>query len=99
VTIDKTNMRMGLGAIVRNHKGDVIAEKSLTKLGNLKPVAAEALGALHVTEFSRDLDLRKIILKGNALPIVNAVKSSKRNWSRYEQLADDARGVLNRLHE
>lgn len=57
MAVDKTNRRMGLGAIVRNHKGDVIAAKSLTKLEKLEPVAVEALGALHVTEFSRELCL------------------------------------------
>lgn len=35
--------------IVRDHKGYVIATKSLTKLGNLEPVVVEALAALHAT--------------------------------------------------
>jgi hypothetical protein len=43
MAIYKTNGQMRQGAIVRDRKGDVIAVKSLTKLGNLELVAAEAL--------------------------------------------------------
>lgn len=46
MAIDKITGRMGLGAIVRDHKGYVIATKSLTKLGNLALITAEVLTAL-----------------------------------------------------
>jgi hypothetical protein len=49
--------------IVRDYNGLVIAARSLTKMGNLEPVAAEALTAFHVAEFSKDLGLQNIILE------------------------------------
>ncbi len=53
---------------------------------------------LHVIEFSHDLELQRIIMEGDAAQIVNVVKATKRNWSRYRQLGEDTKGVLKRLH-
>lgn len=50
MTVDKINGQMRLRAMIQDHKGDVIATKSLTKLKNFKPVAVEALGALHAAK-------------------------------------------------
>jgi hypothetical protein len=75
VAIDKLFGRMGLGAIVGNHMGFVIAAKSLSKMENLEPAVAEALGALYAAKFSRDLGIRSIIMEGDALQLVNAIKS------------------------
>jgi hypothetical protein len=46
-------------------------------------------------EFSRDLGLRNIFLEGDALHVVNDVKSQGQNWSRYGHIIDEIREVLN----
>jgi hypothetical protein len=51
VAIDKLSRQMELGAIV------AIAAKSLTKMGNLEPAAAKALGAMPAVKFCRNLGL------------------------------------------
>jgi hypothetical protein len=79
VTVDKINGQMRLRAMIQDHKRDVIATKSLTKLKNFKPVAVEALGALHAAKFCRDLSLRKIISEDDELKIVNTLNSNKQN--------------------
>jgi hypothetical protein len=43
--VDEVNGRLGIGIIVRDCNGLVIAARSRTRLGNLEPVAAEALAA------------------------------------------------------
>lgn len=48
MSVDKVNGRMAMGATVRGHKGYVIVAQSMTKLGSLETVAAEALAARHV---------------------------------------------------
>jgi hypothetical protein len=98
VAIDREKGHLGMGAIVRDHEGHVLAAKSFTKLGIQEPVATEALAALHATKFSQDLGLQIIILESNTLQVVNAVKSTGRNWSKYGQLVEDTRGVFNMLH-
>jgi hypothetical protein len=95
VAVDTTTDRLGMGFIVRDHEGFVLAARSRTKLRNLELVAVEALTAFYATEFSRDLNLRNIFLKGDALQVVNAVKSQGRNWSMYGHIIDDIREVLN----
>jgi hypothetical protein len=80
---------LGLGAIVRNWKGEVLAAQSLTIMGNLKPVADEALWAHHATQLCRDLGLRPLIMEGDVLQVINAIKYNSYNWRRYGQLIND----------
>ncbi len=70
-------------------EGHVLAAKSFTIVGPLEPIVAEALAALHAVEFNRDLRLRRIILEGDTLQVVNAMKSTSHNWSKYGQLVED----------
>jgi len=85
----------GCGSHSVGCEGHVLAAKSFTIVGPLETIVAEALAALHAVEFSWDLGLRRIILEGDVLQIVNAVKSTGRNWSKYGQLVEDTREVLN----
>jgi hypothetical protein len=74
--LDSVNQRMGVGVIVRDHMGRVIAARSTTVEFSSEPVVAEAIAALHAAEFSRDLGLPKIILEGDSLQVVNAVQDT-----------------------
>lgn len=52
----------------------------MKKLAILKTlIVAEALRALRVTKFSRNMILQNIITKGKAVQIGNVVKATKRN--------------------
>jgi hypothetical protein len=55
---------------VLDNEGYTFPAKSLTKLVILEPVAAEAeeeaLAALYVAKFNRDLGLQSIIMEGDA---------------------------------
>jgi hypothetical protein len=92
VAIDKTNGRMGLGDIVRDYKGDVIAAKSLTKLGKLEPVSAEPLEALHAREFCRDLGLMKIVMECDGLQIYSQYCHA--NQTKLEEIWMNCGGYL-----
>jgi len=69
----------------------------MTRLGPLKPVAAVALTAFHASFFYKKLGLHNIILKGDVLQVVKAMSSNVYNWSRFRQLVDDTRIILNSL--
>jgi ribonuclease HI len=92
--IDSLNKRMGMGIIVRDCAGQVIAAKSQTVFFLQDPVIAEAQAALCAVEFSRDLGLQSIILEGDSLQVVNALKDPRPNWTKYGQLVADAKGIL-----
>jgi hypothetical protein len=83
--------------VVRDHEGYVHVARSMTRLGHLEPVAAEALVAFHASFFCKKLGLHNIILEGDVFQIVKAVSSNVRNCSRYDQLVDDTRIILNSL--
>lgn len=82
--IDSGHGRMGIGLIVRDYKDFVIAAENLTKMKNLEPIAAEALVVVQAVVFSNELGLQNIILKGNAIQVVNALNYtclSQQIWS------------------
>ncbi|XP_059453477.1 uncharacterized protein LOC132184014 [Corylus avellana] len=85
---------VGLGAIIRNHQGEVLAARSLTRVGLLEPAAAEALGALMAIQLARDMGYLSIILEGDAKVVIEAVLSNEPDWSRRGHLIDDIRTAL-----
>jgi hypothetical protein len=60
-------------------------------------MVAKAHGALSVVEFSRDMGLQSIILEDESLQVVKALTTQNQNWSKYGQILDDTKGVLNLL--
>jgi hypothetical protein len=87
--MDTVHGRMGMGIVVQDNEGYVVAARSLTKLGRLEPVATEALTVFQVAEFSKGLGLQDIIMECNTLQVVNAMRSTGQNWSRFGQLVKD----------
>jgi hypothetical protein len=92
--IDTVNKRLGIGLIVRNHNGLVIAARSQTKMGCLEPVAVEELAAFQAIEFSIELGLQDIILEEDALQVVNALNFSDRCLNRFGQIVADAQMII-----
>ena len=64
--VDKKGERIGLGTIIRNHLGDLVAMKSLTRVGLFEPAAAEALAAAMAVQPARELGLSQINMEGDA---------------------------------
>lgn len=99
VAIDSVNRRLGVGIIMRDHQGMVIAARSQTVSIIAELVVAEALAALNAVEFSRNLGLSSILLKGDSLQVVTAVKDTSPNWSRYGHIISDIKIVLQGLRD
>ncbi|XP_059446364.1 uncharacterized protein LOC132177903 [Corylus avellana] len=57
VAIDKAGGRMGIGAIVREEKGNVIATMCKTQSGSFEPTMGEALASFHAAILCRDLGI------------------------------------------
>jgi ribonuclease HI len=77
--VDKKNGRIGLGIVVQDYEGVVLAARSTTKNFLANHVVVEALVAFHAIELCREIGFFDIILERDVLPIVNTVKTTGRN--------------------
>jgi hypothetical protein len=50
---------------------------------------AKAMVASRTVKFSLDVGLQSVILEGDSLQVVNALKEEKLNWSKYGQIVKD----------
>ena len=90
MAVDGERKRIGMGAIVRNSDGGVIAMMCDTLDFIQDPTTAEALAARQAVELSLTLGIRKIILKGDSLQVVHALQSFAGGRSLYGLIVEDA---------
>jgi hypothetical protein len=93
--------RIGIGVIIRDHRGLVFTAQSKTIRAAYDPTTAEAVAALYAIELSRDTGLK---------PEEGAARRGFEDsdfgtqWARsqlvsfYGQVIDDAKAVLNTFH-
>ena len=97
--LDERRQRMGFGVIARDHEGKVIATMS-GSLPNIScPSVAEALGAWKLVGMCLSLNFSKIILKGDALEVVNALKKDGLCWCSYGTVVNDTKALLSTFRE
>ncbi|XP_059461922.1 uncharacterized protein LOC132190915 [Corylus avellana] len=94
IALDKANGRIGVGVIVRNEVGAVIAAKGSTRLGLQDATAAEALGAFLAVCLCKGLRFTQIYLEGDAKIVVDAVTAGEPSSQNFGQLIDDIRALL-----
>jgi hypothetical protein len=94
VSINKDQGNVGVGVIIRDEKGGIVAAMSGTRQGLLEPTTGEAFGALQAAHFIMELGLHNIILEGDTKQIVDARNSNTSTWSRYGHLVEDTRRLL-----
>ena len=78
---------------MRDHLGFVIAAQGRRVYGQPEPIHVEAMGALMAAELCQDLGLPNVILEGDSLQVVQALRCMSQNWSPYGQIVEDARSV------
>jgi ribonuclease HI len=72
----------------------MVAARCFSIVGNLGPIAAEALGAYHAIVLSTEMGVQNVILEGDAKMVVQAVNSREINTGKYGQLMDDTKMLL-----
>jgi ribonuclease HI len=94
VAIDNSKARVGIGVILRDERGQVLAAMSKTRNGTLEPSTGEAFATSTAICFCRDIGVQRVVLEGDAKQIVDAVNSNLTSWSRFGHLIDDTRWIL-----
>eukprot|EP00268_Persea_americana_P027446 TRINITY_DN26824_c1_g1_i3.p1 TRINITY_DN26824_c1_g1~~TRINITY_DN26824_c1_g1_i3.p1 ORF type:complete len:129 (-),score=11.04 TRINITY_DN26824_c1_g1_i3:427-813(-) len=72
-----------------------MACKSVAKPYIWDPIVAEALTAWVAVDFCKSLQIQQMILEGDSLVVVKALRCKEMNSSRYGQLTDSAKSALN----
>lgn len=90
---------MGVGIIVRDSDGAVVAALCSTIPYIFDPTLAEGVSLWRVVLLCLDLEIPRLILEGDSHEIVQALLQGGLCWSRYGYLIEEARHKLNGLQE
>ena len=83
-----------MGAVVRNHVGEVLVVQSRILEGRLSPLAAEAWAGGQALRLGKELGLTSIILEGDAKLVVDVVNGEGASWSSIGHLMEDMNILL-----
>ena len=89
---------MGIGIVIRDFRGSVKAAMSKPFHGLQEPVVGEAMAALFAVEFGRDIGVKDVIMEGDSLITVNAIRGESHKWSYYGHIIEDIKVVLSNFH-
>jgi hypothetical protein len=93
--LDHMKKLMGVGVVVRDCTGGVVATQCSTRPYINDSTVAEALAFWTAANLRHQLGLVEAILEGDSLEIVNAVAKEGEVWSNYGPVVEEAKGVLN----
>ncbi|XP_042939476.1 uncharacterized protein LOC122274506 [Carya illinoinensis] len=91
--LDRIQSRIGIGVVVRDYEGRILATMRKNKCLFPDPLLAEAYGTLQATTFGLELGLRKIILQGDSLQITQALKKKDANWTSVGMFVSEAKEI------
>lgn len=88
---------MGVGIVIRDEMGLVIAALSKPNMMLHETVSAKATTALNAMEFCRKVGIRNILLEGDSLLVIKAINDPRSNWLHYGQIIEDIKLILGSL--
>ncbi|XP_060969490.1 uncharacterized protein LOC133036774 [Cannabis sativa] len=88
------NLTLGMGAVVRNYKGDVIAALSKKVQGCLRSDEMEANALFHSLNWASQYQLLITIVETDALRVFSALKSNHNDLSCFNDLITNVRCLL-----
>lgn len=71
--VDMINRRIGIGVLVRDYIGEVLATLLAKKKYTTDPIVPKAIATLRAIVFIRELRVQNVKLDGDALQIVHAL--------------------------
>ncbi|XP_075650032.1 uncharacterized protein LOC142620559 [Castanea sativa] len=80
----------GLGVIIRNQEGLVIASMSTRVPQQLQPIEIEALVASRALEFAREVGISEAVLEGDSLLVIKALETKDAKLAPFYLLIQDS---------
>jgi hypothetical protein len=96
-TIDSKSKRIGMGILARGHDEMIVAAMCSSKPFHLDPASAKAYVAWRLASFYTDLSACKLVVEGDSLELVQALRKDTTCWGRYGHLVEDATRLINLL--
>jgi hypothetical protein len=93
--LDVPQKRMGVGAVLRNEAGVVVAAMAKLIPIIVDPTKEKSVAAWQAVQFCCHLRHQRVVLEGDSLLVVLALRQDSSCWSGYGQLIED---VMIRLH-
>ncbi|KAF5442612.1 hypothetical protein F2P56_035252 [Juglans regia] len=98
-SVDKYRGRVGIGVIIRDHKGLMIAALRMSRPLYPDPTLAEACWAYEATKFGLQLGLSKVVLEGDSQQIVSALLTKDKNEFQTDMVTQETQKLLSSLYE
>lgn len=93
--IAKEALKMGVGVVIRDAEGGVVAAKVTTVPYIVEPKAAKTMAAWRAVEFGREMGASRVILEGDAqVLVVSALRATAFCNRVYGQLIEDIKESL-----
>ncbi|KAF5481089.1 hypothetical protein F2P56_001774 [Juglans regia] len=87
--LDVKQRKVGLGVVIKNDRGEVMAACCESKNFVEQPAIAEGWALRKAMELCEDLKFNKVILEGDAQVVVNAVNSQTEDLSYFGSIIED----------
>ncbi|XP_042980102.1 uncharacterized protein LOC122310285 [Carya illinoinensis] len=93
-SLDKIRCRVGVGAVIRDHEGQVLATLRMQHDLFPDPFLAEAYAALQASIFCKSSGYKGIIMEGDSLQVVKGLNSASDSHTYAGQLIADTKTTL-----
>jgi ribonuclease HI len=97
--LNKKDGRLGMGVVIRDHEGGLVAAQCRFQQGEVDPQVAEALSVVNALSFCLERGVKTISIEGDARNVVEAVKSHLDNWSIIGHVVADAKYLCTHFDE
>jgi len=95
--INSKKRGMGVGVVIRDDRGRVVAAKASFVSGIVNPIVAESMGAWQAVVMCCDLRFPLIVLEGDSLIVVSALNKEEPYWSSFGHIIEDIRAKLQNI--
>ncbi|XP_042939571.1 uncharacterized protein LOC122274613 [Carya illinoinensis] len=98
-SVDRVKSRIGIGVIIRDWNGVVVATLRHQRESFPDPVVAEALGALKAVSLCQQFLLDRVILEGDAKVVVDDINCDTVKWNSGGMIIQDIKHKLSSMGE
>lgn len=92
--VNMHNQKMGIGILVQDNQGEVLACLNASQNFNSQPILAEGLALWRVIEFSKEMGIPCVQLEGDAQILINAIISTQTCEAWYGGIVEDAKAIM-----